>query len=124
MGFASRQQATRLTYDLHCGHACFCAQAPASLLLCRWLRAVQTLLLRRRSERRGGLRRNGSTSTPFRALPGGVVAGPQLAFSFERGPDAALLTTRAPELPPAPAELCLQVLALGPDVRLQTSDEL
>ncbi len=73
---------------------------------------MQTVLLRRRSERRGGLRCHGN-NTPVRALPGGVVAGPQLAFSFERGPDAALLTRQPSELPPAPAELSLQVLLLA-----------
>lgn len=80
-------------------------------VFCRWVWAVQTLLLRRRSERRGLSRqRAASSNSPFHALPGGVVAGPQLAFSFERGPDAALLLNRPPELPPAPAEVTLQVL--------------
>jgi hypothetical protein len=73
------------------------------------VRAVQTVLLRRRSERRRLSRQGPLGDSPLRALPGGVVAGPQLAFSFERGADAALQANRPPELPPAPAEVTLQV---------------
>ena len=42
----------------------------------------------------------------------GVVAGPQLAFSAEKGPDASMLSVQPHPPPSAPAELSLKVRLL------------
>lgn len=72
------------------------------------------IVLRSRSRQRSPLvartifRAGGSN---FRSLPGGVVAGPQVHASFQRGPDTLLLSAARgdPGVSGAPAELSGQV---------------